>query len=160
MTAAELRASKRKRILEKAAQRGIHGSGGAAAGGTFGNQLRKKQRTSSPTRPGIKQEESATKATGTTSTKDSEWWQTLLRDRANKMSGDDRVRVEKFFTTTNAAERSALLLPSEGGPVYKMKIHEQRGKDPVSGQEIKETFYLELDYDTGASNQSKKVKRY
>ncbi len=160
MTAAELRASKRKLILEKAAQRGIHGSGGAAAGGTFGNHVRKKQRTSSPTRPGIKQEEGATKATGSTSTQDSEWWQTLLRDRANKISGDDRVRVEKFFTATNAAERSALLSPSEGEPIKRIKIHEERGKDPATGQEIKETFYLELDYDTGASNQSKKVKRY
>jgi hypothetical protein len=176
MTAAELRASKRKRILEKAAQRGIHGSGGGTAAGvsSFGNQQRKKQKVSSEAaRPAIKCEEPATEANEKTEPQQqqqqqpqqqqqnaSESWHSLLRDRSNKMSGDDRIRVENFFTTTNATERSALLLPSEGGPVYKMKIHEQRGKDPATGQEIKETFYLELDYDTGASKQSKKVKRY
>ena len=166
MTAAELRASKRKRILEKAAQRGIHGSGGGAASAgavsSFGNQQRKKQKISSQAHPGIKHAESETKAAATSQQQESssEWWKTLLRDRSNKMSGDDRVRIEKFFTTTNAAERSALLSPSDGGPVYKMKIHEQRGKDLATGQEIKETFYIELDYDTGSSNQSKKVKRY
>eukprot|EP00531_Pseudo-nitzschia_arenysensis_P012203 CAMPEP_0116129452 /NCGR_PEP_ID=MMETSP0329-20121206/7931_1 /TAXON_ID=697910 /ORGANISM="Pseudo-nitzschia arenysensis, Strain B593" /LENGTH=686 /DNA_ID=CAMNT_0003623719 /DNA_START=161 /DNA_END=2222 /DNA_ORIENTATION=+ len=159
MTAAELRASKRKRILEKAARRGIHGSGGATGGtgSSFGNQLRKKQKLSPR---GIKREEQTPTSSSQEQQNSSEWWQTLLRERSNKMSGDDRDRVEKFFTASNATERSALLSPSEGGPVYKMKIHEQRGKDPSTGQDIKETFYLELDYDTGSSNQSKKVKRY
>ena len=159
MTAAELRASKRKRILEKAAQRGIHGSGGTAASGgavsSFGNQQHKKQKLSPHT-------SSTSKAAATPQGQQAstEWWQTLLQERSNKMSGDDRARVEIFFTTTNAAERSSLLSPSDGGPVYKMKIHEQRGTDEATGQEIKETFYLELNYNTGASNQSKKVKRY
>ncbi len=162
MSAAELRASKRKRILEKAAQSGIHGSGGATGGtvSSFGNKLRKKQKLSPQAHPGIKHEDPAAASSSQEQQNASEWWQTLLRDRSNKMSGDDRARVEKFFTASNATERSALLSPSEGGPVYKMKIHEQRGKDPATGKEIKETFYLELDYDTGASNQSKKVKRY
>ena len=181
MTAAELRASKRKRILEKAAQRGIHGAGGgtaaasgAAAVSSFGNQQsRKKQKVSSTqaaARPEIKREEAATEATEKTEPQQQqqqqqqpnafESWRSLLSDRSNKMSGDDKIRVEKFFTTTNAAERSALLVPSEGGPIVTMKIHQQRGTDPETGQEIKETFYLELDYATGASKQSKKVKRY
>ena len=41
-----------------------------------------------------------------------------------------------------------------------MKLHEQRSNDPTNGQAIKETFYLELDYSTFTSKQSKKVKRY
>jgi hypothetical protein len=44
--------------------------------------------------------------------------------------------------------------------VYKMKLHEQRTNDLESGQAIKETFYLELDYNSFTSKQSKKVKRY
>lgn len=183
MTAAELRASKRKRILEKA--RGTSsGSGGI---GMNSQQRSKKQKVASRARPGIQRLEPATvtaMATTTTTavktepqqpqqqhlqlqqqqpppqTQTPESWQSLLRDRSNKMSSEDKIRAQSFFTTTNPAERSALLSPSEGGPVYKMKIHEQRGKDPATGQDIKETFYLELDYNTGAYGQSRKVKRY
>eukprot|EP00536_Pseudo-nitzschia_multiseries_P005973 jgi/Psemu1/191879/e_gw1.121.75.1 len=153
MSAAELRASKRKRILEKAAA----------------NQRLKKQKVLSPALPGM-QPAAAARANRAQQAvpqqqqqqqqQTLESWQTLLRDRSNKMSQEDRVRVEKFFTTTNAAERSTLLSPADGGPIYKMKIHEQRGTDPATGQEIKETFYLELDYNTGATSQSKKTKRY
>ena len=167
MTAAELRQSKRKRILEEAAQRGIHGSGGGATS-SFGNQqLRKKQRalasSASRGRPGMQRMATKTEPKSPQPQEQqgqTPEWQSLLRDRSNKMSSEDKLRVRQFFTTTNAAERSSLLLPSEGGPVYKMKIHEERGKDPATGQEIKETFYLELNYDTGTSSQSKKVKRY
>jgi hypothetical protein len=74
------------------------------------------------------------------------------------MSEDDKARAERFFTT-NQSERSGLT-SSDGGPVYKMKIHEQRGNDVSTGQEIKETFYLELDYNTGEQKQSRKIKRY
>jgi hypothetical protein len=162
MTAAELRAAKRKRIMEKAAQR----SGGGTSFGNRTNNSNKKQKVAAAARPGIKTEDPA-KTTAEAppqqqqqqNSSSFEDWQTLLRDRSNKMSGDDKMRVQRFFTT-NDAQRSSLLSPSEGGPVYKMKIHEQRGKDPATGQEIKETFYLELNYDTGDHKQSKKVKRY
>ena len=41
-----------------------------------------------------------------------------------------------------------------------MKLHEQRSNEAATGQAIKETFYLELDYTNFTSKQSKKVKRY
>lgn len=154
MSAAELRASKRKLILEK-------GRGGTAS--SFGNQQSKKQKVSTSragARPGIQRLDAATTEPNQNQQQQTpESWQSLLRDRSNKMSEDDKQRVQKFLTT-NAAERSSLLHPSEGGPVYKIKIHEQRGKDPATGQDIKETFYLELDYASGDWVQSKKVKRY
>jgi hypothetical protein len=44
--------------------------------------------------------------------------------------------------------------------VYKMKLHEERTTDPKTGNAVKETYYLELDYSNFTSKQSKKVKRY
>mmetsp|Transcript_7570 Transcript_7570/g.14971 ORF Transcript_7570/g.14971 Transcript_7570/m.14971 type:complete len:412 (+) Transcript_7570:338-1573(+) len=145
MSAAELRASKRKRIAS-----------------SFANQKKmKKQKIASPSRPGMQRMDHARRAPKAAPQQQQtlEAWQSLLRDRSNKLSGDDRIRVEKFFKT-DKTERSTLLSPSEDGPVYKMKIHEQRGKDPATGEEIKVTFYLELDYNTGDFFESKKTKRY
>jgi hypothetical protein len=81
-----------------------------------------------------------------------EEWKLLLQERSNKLAPEDRVRVQQFF--------EAHLNPTPEQPVYKMKLHEQRTADPTTGQAIKETFYLELDYSTFTSKQSKKVKRY
>jgi hypothetical protein len=81
-----------------------------------------------------------------------EEWKVLLEERSNKLSKDDRMRVQQFF------ERRSNPTPDQ--PVYKMKLHEQRTNDLESGQAIKETFYLELDYNSFTSKQSKKVKRY
>jgi hypothetical protein len=79
-------------------------------------------------------------------------WQALIHDRSNKMSDADKQRVRLFFEQKYN--------PNPNEDVYKMKIHEQRGQDPLTGQDIKETFYLELDYNNFTSKQSKKVKRY
>jgi hypothetical protein len=79
-------------------------------------------------------------------------WQKLLQERSNKMTDEDKVRVRQFFVDKYN--------PTPTEPVRKMKIHEQRLMDPTTGQDIKETYYLELDYTTMTSKQSKKVKRY
>ena len=80
-------------------------------------------------------------------------WQIILNERSNKLSEEDRVRVQQFFENHYN--------PTPDQPIYKMKIHEQRVNDPSTGQAIrKETFYLELDYNTYTSKQSKKVKQY
>ena len=81
-----------------------------------------------------------------------EEWRILLQERSNKLSSEDRVRVQQFF--------EAHYNPTPAQTVYKMKLHEQRTQDPNTGQPIKETFYLELDYSNFTSKQSKKVKRY
>mmetsp|Transcript_47090 Transcript_47090/g.114944 ORF Transcript_47090/g.114944 Transcript_47090/m.114944 type:complete len:754 (+) Transcript_47090:198-2459(+) len=77
----------------------------------------------------------------------------IVQDRNNKMSDNDQVRLQQFMQG----------LPNttpDQGPSYKMKIHEVRRKDDATGGDIKETFYIELDYNTYRYNQSKKVKRY
>ena len=82
----------------------------------------------------------------------SQEWKIILRERSNKLSAEDRFRVKQFFEDRYN--------PTPENEVYKMKLHEARTTDPQSGQAIKETFYLELDYRTFTSKQSKKVKRY
>jgi hypothetical protein len=79
-------------------------------------------------------------------------WKIMLKDRSNKLSSDDRFRIQQFFEQR--------FNPTPDQPIYKMKLHEARTTDPNSGQAIKETYYLELNYNTFDSKQSKKIKRY
>ena len=76
----------------------------------------------------------------------------FLQEKSNKLSDEDRTRIEQFFTMRHN--------PTPDQNVYKMKLHEERTTDPATGQDIKETFYLELDYNSFTSKQSKKTKRY
>lgn len=77
----------------------------------------------------------------------------ILQDRNNKLTDNDQIRLREFMQGKPN--------PSpDQGPSYKMKIHEVRRIDDATGGDIKETFYIELDYNTYKFNQSKKVKRY
>ena len=79
-------------------------------------------------------------------------WRVLLQEKSNRLSAEDRSRVQQFFEDK--------FNPTPHQPVYKMKLHEERSTDPKTGVPVKETFYLELDYTTFTSKQSKKTKRY
>jgi hypothetical protein len=79
-------------------------------------------------------------------------WRHLLKEKSNKLSGDDRFRVQQFFVDR--------FNPTPAQPTFKMKLHEERTVDPKTAEPVKETYYLELDYRTFTSKQSKKVKRY
>ena len=43
--------------------------------------------------------------------------------------------------------------------MYKMKINEERSTDAETGQSIKETLYLELDYSTFGYKKTRKIKK-
>jgi hypothetical protein len=77
-------------------------------------------------------------------------WQSLL-ERSNKLTHEDRVRVEQFFTSRYNPTPHIL--------VYKMKLNEDRSIDPQTNQYIKETLYIELDYQTGGHKMSRKIKK-
>jgi hypothetical protein len=79
-------------------------------------------------------------------------WRSLLENKSNRLSSEDRLRVEQFFIDHSN--------PTPDQTHYKMKLHEERTNDPATGQPMKETYYLELDYTNFTSKQSKKVKRY
>merc|ERR1712238_417734 len=77
-------------------------------------------------------------------------WMHLL-ERSNKLTPEDMMRVQQFFTTrTNPTPRVA---------VYKMKLHEERFLDSETGQNVKETLYLELDYNTFGYKKLRKIKK-
>lgn len=88
---------------------------------------------------------------GSSGTKQQDW-RKLLQQKSNRLSEDDRLRVQQFFLNN--------FNPTPGRNTYKMKLHEDRTHDAKTGDPVKETYYLELDYDNFTSTQSKKVKRY
>ena len=94
----------------------------------------------------------STTSSATQSQQADDEWKIMLQERSNKLSDEDRERVQQFFQRRYN--------PTPDQTVVKMKIHEQRTTDSTTGQEIKETFYLELDYTNFSSKQSRKVKRY
>jgi len=77
-------------------------------------------------------------------------WRQLL-EKSNKLSAEDRFRAEQFFTNRSN--------PTPECSVYTMKLHEDKGVDPETKQIIKETLYLELNYNTYNYRQLRKIKR-
>jgi hypothetical protein len=77
-------------------------------------------------------------------------WRELLKEKSNRLSADDRFRIQQFFVDR--------FNPTPDQPSYKIKLHEERSEK--DGVPVKETYYLELDYATFTSKQSKKTKRY
>jgi len=77
-------------------------------------------------------------------------WRQLLAHKSNKLSSSDRLRIQQFFVDR--------VNPDPSQTLHKIKLHEERKSE--DGKEIKETFYLELDYSSWKSKQTKKIKRY
>ena len=75
----------------------------------------------------------------------------LLEQKSNKLSDEDRQRVQLFFEEKN---------PTPEQRSYRVKLHEERGNDPTTGEAFKKTYYLDLNYDDWTSTQSAKIKRY
>lgn len=78
-------------------------------------------------------------------------WRDMLK-KSNRLSDDDRTRIQLFFANK--------VNPTPDELTYRMKLHEERVIDPQTGNPIKETYYLDLDYTNFTSRQSKKTKRY
>ena len=74
-----------------------------------------------------------------------------LLSKSNKLSAADRARVERFF--------SDRFNPTPDQTTYKMKLNEERSADAETGQSIKETLYLELDYNTFGYKKTRKIKK-
>jgi hypothetical protein len=75
----------------------------------------------------------------------------LLLEKSNKLSEENRFRVGQFwFDRFN---------PTPDVPVYRMKLHEERILDPETGMAVKETDYLELDYNTFGYKKLRKTKK-
>jgi len=79
-----------------------------------------------------------------------EEWVQLLQ-KSNKISDEDKLRVRNFFVDRYNPDPNVM--------VYRMKLHEEKSLDHVTGQVVKETLYLELDYNTFGYKKLKKIKK-
>ena len=81
-----------------------------------------------------------------------------LLEKSNKLSDEDRQHIHEFFRDKSSANPH----PAEGdasGDLWKVKLNEERTIDPTSGENVKETLYLEFDYKTRQYKKTKKTKR-
>lgn len=72
-------------------------------------------------------------------------------EKSNKLSAGDRERVKQFFVDKYN--------PTPDVPVYRMKLHEEKTLEPDTGTVVKETLYLELDYNTFGFKKLRKRKK-
>ena len=77
-------------------------------------------------------------------------WEQLL-ERSNKLEAGDRERIRQFFVDR--------FNPTPDIPVCRIKLHEERTTEQDSGVQVKETLYLELDYNTFGFKKLKKTKK-
>ena len=95
------------------------------------------------------QKELATAAPPAGQAPNGEWTQHL--EKSNRLSAEDRERVRQFFVDrTN---------PTPDVPVYRLKLHEEKSAEPGTGLTVKETLYLELDYNTFGFKKLRKIKK-
>lgn len=85
-------------------------------------------------------------------------WEQILQ-KSNKLSEEDRQNVQQFF-----ADRSATNPPNVGGGgddanTWKVKLNEEKTVDSQTGEVVKETLYLEMDYRTFGYKKTRKIKR-
>ena len=72
-------------------------------------------------------------------------------EKSNKLSDEDRHRVIQFFNNR--------VNPTPDIPVYKTKLHEEKFIDPATQLTVKETYYIELDYNTFGYKKVRKIKK-
>jgi hypothetical protein len=78
-----------------------------------------------------------------------EWTQHL--EKSNRLSPSDRERVRQFFVDR--------LNPTPGVPIVRLKLHEEKTEEQGTGKTVKETLYLELDYNTFGFKKLRKIKK-
>lgn len=95
------------------------------------------------------QKELATAAPPAGQAPNGEWTQHL--EKSNRLSAEDRERVRQFFVDR--------INPTPDVPVYRLKLHEEKYAEPGTGLTVKETLYLELDYNTFGFKKLRKIKK-
>jgi hypothetical protein len=78
-----------------------------------------------------------------------DWTQHL--EKSNRLSQEDRERVKLFFVDR--------VNPTPEVPVVRLKLHEEKTVEPETGLTVKETLYLELDYNTFGFKKLRKIKK-
>jgi len=90
----------------------------------------------------------------------SSWESSQLLEKSNKLSIDDHRNIQQFFA--HREQQLPLGVPLGGDEttgIWKVKLNEGKTVDPTTGESVKETLYLELDYGTFGYKKTRKIKR-
>ncbi|KAL7437343.1 hypothetical protein ACHAXM_008034 [Skeletonema potamos] len=118
--------------------------------------LRKEKKVSDPS------EDAANSGSGTNAQSSSEsrhGWESLL-EKSNKLSEDDRQNIRLFFEQRTINPANPLIRPTgtdESG-VWRCKLNEEK-QSSETGELVKETLYLDLDYNTLGYKKTRKIKK-
>lgn len=86
-------------------------------------------------------------------------WESLL-EKSNKLSDDDRQNIRLFFENRTMNPPNPLSRPAatdESG-VWRCKLNEEK-QTSETGEMVKETLYLDLDYNTLGYKKTRKIKK-
>ena len=84
--------------------------------------------------------------------------QQQLLEKSNKLSDEDRQKIYQFFQDRANSNPNQAASTGESN-VWKVKLNEEKTVDPQTGEIVKETLYLELDYRTFGYKKTRKIKR-
>lgn len=123
--------------------------------------LRKEKKVSAPT--AIKAGNDGGAATGATTNNNNgtqSSWESLL-EKSNKLSDDDRQNIRQFFEQRTLNPTSQLVRPegTDESGVWRCKLNEDKTTDPQTGELVKETLYLDLDFNTLGYKKTRKIKK-
>ena len=88
---------------------------------------------------------------------------TSLLEKSNKLSPEDRQTIFQFFQNRNNNQGSmSQPAPPQGtdeSGIWRVKLNEDKAFDESTGEVVKETLYLELDYKSLGYKKTRKIKR-
>jgi hypothetical protein len=82
-----------------------------------------------------------------------------LLEKSNKLSDEDREKIHEFFRNQSSTNPHVAVDGDSSNGQWKVKLNEERTIDPASGESVKETLYLELDFISRQYKKTKKIKR-
>lgn len=85
-------------------------------------------------------------------------WQALL-SKSNQLANIDREAIHEFFNARKMALPIDQHDDANDDGIWKVKLNEEKTIDEQTGEQVKETLYLELDYGSFSFKRTRKVKR-
>jgi hypothetical protein len=141
------KAERRRKLLEDAAASGLRNKKPRTDNSSIAASA--EQNEASETNTLQQQNETATQTTDLGN----------LLEKSNKLSEEDRQNIHEFFRNRSSTNPHPAADGDASNDLWKVKLNEERTIDPTSGENVKETLYLELDYRTRQYKKTKKIKR-
>jgi len=114
--------------------------------------LRKEKKARSPNA-------GATNSVAGSSSESRQNWESLL-EKSNKLSDEDRQNIRLFFENRTVNPANSLTRPpaTDESGVWRCKLNEEK-QTSETGEMVKETLYLDLDYNTLGYKKTRKIKK-